>query len=139
MFKSIVLGLDGSEQSMLALKHAADLAEAFDAKLFMVHAYPYTSDLRDYREYDKLLARRKTVGLNFFAEARKRLGSVSIDIEEDLLEGPAAEAILAVVGSRNADLVILGTRGMGSFKGLLLGSVSTKVTHRAPCPVMVIP
>ena len=45
----------------------------------------------------------------------------SFDVEEDLLEGPAAEAILSVAEIRKADLIILGTRGMGSFKGLLVG------------------
>lgn len=48
MFKCIVLALDGSEHSLSALKYARKLAESFRAKLIMVHAYPRTSDLRDY-------------------------------------------------------------------------------------------
>ena len=70
-------------------------------------------------------------------EARKRLGNVSIDVHEELLEGPEAEAILAVAETRQADLIIMGTRGLSSLQGLLLGSVAHKVIHHASCPVMV--
>jgi nucleotide-binding universal stress UspA family protein len=59
-------------------------------------------------------------------------------VEEDLLEGPAAEAILSAAAIRNADLIVMGSRGMGSLKGMVFGSVSTKVSHYAPCPVMVV-
>jgi nucleotide-binding universal stress UspA family protein len=138
MFKCIVLALDGSEHSLLALQYARRFAESFGAKLIMVHAYSRTSDLRDYEGYDRLVSQRKNAGQQIFESARNRLGEVSIDIEEDLLEGPAAEAILSVAEIRKADLIILGTRGMGSFKGLLVGSVSNKVTHHASCPVMVV-
>lgn len=139
MFNTIVLGLDGSKQSMLALKFSANLSQTFNAKLIIVHAYPFTSDLRNYKEYDKLLVLRQAAGLEIFAQARKNIGSLSIEIEDDLLEGPAAEAIISAAESREADLIVLGTRGMGPFKGLLLGSVSTKVMQHATCPVMVVP
>jgi len=139
MFNKVVLGLDGSKQSMLALKFSANLSLTFNAKLIIVHAYPFTSDLRNYKEYDKLLVQRQAAGLEFFAQARESIGSLSIEIEDDLLEGPAAEAIISVAESREADLIVLGTRGMGPFKGLLLGSVSTKVMQHATCPVMVVP
>jgi nucleotide-binding universal stress UspA family protein len=138
MFKCIVLALDGSEHSLLALEYARRLAETFGAKLIMVHAYPRTSDLRDYDGYDRLVSRRKNAGQKVLESARNRLGNGTIDVEEDLLESPAAEAILSVAKIRKADLIILGTRGMGSLKGLLVGSVSNKVTHHASCTVMVV-
>ncbi|MCK7482230.1 MAG: universal stress protein [Candidatus Moduliflexus flocculans] len=59
-------------------------------------------------------------------------------MDEDLLEGPAAEAILSAAAIRNSDLIVMGSRGMGALKGMVLGSVSTKVFHYAPCPVMVV-
>ena len=139
MFNTIVLGLDGSKQSMIALEFSANLSQTFNAKLIIVHAYQFTSDLRNYKEYDKLLIQRQAAGVDFFAQARKNIGSLSIEIEDDLIEGPAAEAIISVAESREADLIVLGTRGMGPFKGLLLGSVSTKVMQRSTCPVMVVP
>jgi nucleotide-binding universal stress UspA family protein len=59
-------------------------------------------------------------------------------MDEDLLEGPAAEAILSAAATRNSDLIVMGSRGMGSLKGMVFGSVSTRVAHYAPCPVMVV-
>ena len=56
---------------------------------------------------------------------------------EELHEGPEAESILKVAESRKADLIVMGTRGLGMLKSYLVGSVSRKVIHHASCPVMV--
>jgi len=138
MFKCIVVGVDGSVSSLLALKYASGLAESYGAKLIMVHSYPHTSDLREYDEYDKLLAKRKDAGHKVLDLARDNVNAYAVDVEVDLLEGPAANALLKVVKARRADLVVIGTRGMGSLKGVIFGSVSTKVMQYAPCPVMVV-
>jgi nucleotide-binding universal stress UspA family protein len=138
MFTSIIAALDGSEQSMQALKYARKIAECFGAKLVLVYAYPHTSDLRDSVEYNNLVAQRKRAGHKIMEAARKHLAETSIEVEEDLLEGPAADAILSAAEIRHADLIVLGTRGMGSLKGMVFGSVSTKVSHYASCPVLVV-
>ena len=138
MFNLIVLALDGSDQSIKALKYAIGLAECSAADLIIVHAYSHTSDLRGKEEYERLVAQRKSAGQKILDDARAQLKNTDINVEENLLEGPAAEAILSVAKTRSADLIIMGTRGMGSLEGLLLGSVSTKVTRDAPCTVMVV-
>jgi nucleotide-binding universal stress UspA family protein len=138
MYASIIVALDGSEQSLLALDHARAIAECFRSKLILVHAFPHTSDLRDSIEYNNLVALRIKGGEEIIEAARKLLGRTSIEVDEDLLEGPAAEAILSVAGTRHSDLIVMGSRGMGSLKGMVFGSVSTKVAHYAPCPVMVV-
>lgn len=138
MFETILVALDGSEQSLLALKYAKELAETHHAKMIMIHAYPNTSDLRDVPGYEKLVSQRKNFGQKILDHARNQMGDVSFEVEEDLLEGPAADAVLSVAGTRKADLIVLGTRGMGTLKGVIFGSVSNKVMHYAPCPVMVV-
>jgi nucleotide-binding universal stress UspA family protein len=139
MYASIIVAVDGSEQSMLALEHARAIAECFGSKLILVHAFPHTSDLRDSIEYNNLVALRVKRGEEIIEVARERLGrTTSIEVDEDLLEGPAAEAILSAAATRNSDLIVMGSRGMGSVKGVVFGSVSTKVSHYAPCPVMVV-
>lgn len=138
MFKSIIAAIDGSEQSLLGLRHAGELAACFGGRVILVHAYPHTSDLRDMVEYNTLVARRKLTGQRVLEAARKHLGAVAVEVEEDLLEGPPAEAILSVAEARRADLIVMGTRGMGSLKGMVFGSVSTQVAHYAHCPVMVV-
>ena len=138
MFASIIVALDGSEQSLLALEHARAIAESFGSKLILVHAFPPTSDLRDSKQYNNLVALRTIEGQAIIDTARKKLGRTSIEVEEDLIEGPAAEALLSVASIRNSELIVMGSRGMGSLKGLVFGSISTKVSHYAPCPVMVV-
>ena len=138
MFNTIILGVDGSEAGWRALKYARNVAEKYDAKLIIVHAYPRTSDLHDCDGYDNLLFERKSRGQKIIETGRKLIGASSITVEEDLLEGPAAEAILSVVQVRHADLVVIGSRGMGAIKGMIFGSVATKVSHHADCPVMIV-
>jgi nucleotide-binding universal stress UspA family protein len=138
MYNLIIVALDGSQHSHKALDVACDLGEKYHAKLILLHAYQSTSDLRGTDEFNQLVAIRKGAGEEIIRDARQQMGSPSIEIEEDLLEGPAADAIVRVAQTRKADLVVMGTRGRGSFKGLLFGSVSTKVTHYAPCDVLVV-
>jgi nucleotide-binding universal stress UspA family protein len=70
--------------------------------------------------------------------AKKAIGDTSIEIEEELLEGPVADAIISSASIRKVDLIVMGSRGMGSLKGLVFGSVSNKVSQYAPCAVLVV-
>lgn len=138
MFKTIVAAIDGSEHSLQALNCAKNLASDYAAKLVVVHAYPHTSDLHAFEGYHKLLTKRKSEGEKILALAKEMIGKSTVNLQETLLEGPAAEAILSVAHTRCADLIVLGTRGMGAVKGLLFGSVATKISHHAPCAVLVV-
>jgi nucleotide-binding universal stress UspA family protein len=138
MFNLIIVALDGSAHSLKALDYARELAEKHGSKLILLHAYHSTSDLRGAEEFNRMVGLRKQKGDAIIKEACRRLGQVSFEVEADLLEGPAADAIVTVVEARNADLVVMGTRGMGSLKGFLFGSVSTKVTHYAQCSVLLV-
>ena len=138
MFKRIIVAVDGSEHSDRALKYTQGLAECFGAAVWLVHAFPHTSDLLGYDEYEQLVSRREGAGQEILDEARQKLGETNFEVHEELLEGPAAEAILSVAKTRQADLIVMGTRGLSSLGGLLFGSVSNKVSHYASCPVMLI-
>jgi nucleotide-binding universal stress UspA family protein len=138
MFSSIIVALDGSTHSFKALDYGKELAKKHGGKLVLLHAYHQTSDLRGADGFNQMVARRKRAGEKILEEARSRLGENGIEIEEDLLEGPPADAIVSAAEVRKAALVVMGTRGMGSFTGLVFGSVSTKVTQYAPCPVLVV-
>lgn len=138
MFRNILLAVDGSAHSDLAADYAGEMAAAFKATLFIVHAYPQTSDLLGYDDFEKLVARRKSSGQTILNKVRERLADRGLTIHEDLLEGPEAEAILAAGAAQSVDLIVMGTRGLGTIEGIMFGSVSRKVTHHAPCPVMLI-
>ena len=138
MFKTIITAIDGSERSWQALKYAQSLAVKFAAKLILVHAYPHTSDLHDFEGYEKLLSQRKRAGEKILETGCQLISGADINWETDLLEGPAADAILSAAEAHKADLIVLATRGMGAVKGLLFGSVATKVAHYAVCSVLVV-
>lgn len=138
MFKKIIVAIDGSDHSHRAIDYAKGLAEQFGSGLWLVHVFPHTSDLLGYDEYEKLIGRRENKGQTILDKARQELGDTKIDVHEELLEGPEAEAILSVADARQADLIVMGTRGRSSLQGLLLGSVSQKVIHLAKCPVLVV-
>ena len=137
MFQNIVLAYDGSEYSNKALQCAQSIAERFEATLWLVHIFPHTSDLLGYENFEKLFAKRKSAGQAVLDTARQKLGITTFIVNEELREGPEAESILKVAESCKADLIVMGTRGLGMLKSYLVGSVSRKVIHHAQCPVMV--
>ncbi len=138
MFKNILLAVDGSEYSNNALAYAKNVAEHYRATLWLVHVFPHTSDLLGYDDFEKLYSKRKCTGQSVLEAALEKLGQPAFKVREELLEGPEAESILKFAGNNQADLIVMGTRGLGAVKGLLLGSVSRKVIHDATCPVMVV-
>jgi nucleotide-binding universal stress UspA family protein len=138
MYRKILVALDGSEHAVRALQQAAVLAHAFDSLLILVHAYPGTSDLLGYSDYARLVAKRKEKGQELLDEMRGELKDPKLVVEEDLLEGPEAEAILNAAEAHEAGLIVMGSRGLGTLKGWLLGSVSRKVSQLAKCPVLLV-
>jgi nucleotide-binding universal stress UspA family protein len=138
MFKNILLAFDGSDYSSKALTYAINLAEQYGATLWLVHVFPHTSDLLGYEDYEKLFAKRKSAGQVVIDEALQKLDESKLKVRTELQGGSEAETILQTAQNSQADLIVMGTRGLGAVKGLLLGSVSRKVIHYAACPVMVV-
>ena len=138
MFKNIVLAVDGSEYSLRALEYARSLALNYKASLWLVHVFSHTSDLLGYQDFEKLYAKRKGAGQAILDDALAKLSDANFEIHAELVEGSDAEAILTLAEKHEVDLIVMGTRGFGSVKGLLVGSVSRKVIHLSSCPVMVV-
>jgi len=138
VLKNIVLAFDGSEYSNRALIYAKTLAERFEATLWLVHIFSHTSDLLGYEAYEKFYSKRKAGGQVVLDEALQELSNTRLDVRAELQEGPEAESILNIAKNCQADLIVMGTRGHGTLKGLLVGSVSRKVIYHSSCPVMVV-
>jgi nucleotide-binding universal stress UspA family protein len=138
MFKNIVLAFDGSKFSNKALQCAKSISERFEATLWLVHVFRNPSDLLGYTDYEKLYARRKSAAQAVLDDARQKFGTTTFIVNEELREGYESESILKVAENCEADLIVMGTRGLGAVKGFLVGSVSRKVIHYASCPVMVV-
>lgn len=138
MFENILLAVDGSDHSLKAAKLAGDLARLSGGKLRVVTAYEEVPSYLGEPNLSQTIANRTAKAEEILDKATKEIGEIPGDSELDILSGDPAETILQVVDIYNIDLVIMGTRGQGGIKSLLLGSQSHKVVSTAPCPVMLV-
>jgi nucleotide-binding universal stress UspA family protein len=144
MFGRIVVGTDGSETADEAVSQAGDLAKQLGATLAIVSAFEPvpSSRLREERQQvpDDLahtVGPREDVDATL-AEAAKRSKEKGVDVETFARQGDPADAILDVAEEGNADLIVVGNKGMTGAKRFLLGSVPNKVSHHAPCSVLIV-
>ena len=138
MFNKILLATDGSPDAMQALAYARDLALRDGAPVVVVHAFePVPTYLGDPLE-GRVLARHVSAGEEVADAAVAKLREAGVDVVVEVLEGPAADAILSVAGVRECDLIVMGTRGHGRLASLILGSVSHRVLAHARAPVLVV-
>ena len=86
----------------------------------------------------QVIAKRTEKAEQVLESTTKEIGDIPAGCETDILSGDPAEAILRSVETFNIDLIVMGTRGQGDIKSLLLGSQSHKVVSTAPCPVMLV-
>ncbi|MEP7115285.1 MAG: universal stress protein [Ilumatobacteraceae bacterium] len=137
--KRIVVGVDGSPESLRALAWAYDEALASGAVLDVVHAwaYPYSVSRNSMREVRKPMEFEAVNELQTSLDSLgARLTEGSVVVNPKLCENTPAEALLKA-GSR-ADLIVVGSRGRGGLRSVLLGSVSRSVMYHALCPVAVV-
>jgi nucleotide-binding universal stress UspA family protein len=145
MFSSIVVGTDGSQTAREAVGQAVEMAKRLDASLHIVSAYEPVSGqgLRDAPtislapDPEWVIKLREEVDATL-EEAATIAREAGVAVSVYARQGDAADAILDVAEERGADLVIIGNKGMTGAKRFLLGSVPNKVSHYAPCAVMII-
>jgi nucleotide-binding universal stress UspA family protein len=145
LFASIVVGTDGSAMATSAVRYAIDLARELGARLQIVSAYEPVSDqrLRNERiEVPKDLQwiinpHEDVLAMLDRARADAQLAGVE-HVETFARQGDAADAILDVAEEQRSDLIVVGNRGMTGAKRFLLGSVPNKVSHHAPCSVLIV-
>ena len=124
VYRSIVVGTDGSETAQRAVATAADLARLAGAALEVVSAYEPVN-LRE--DVDATLA-----------DAVERLEGSGLAVRTHTREGDPADAILDVAEEQNADLIVVGNKVMTGARRFLLGSVPNKISHYAPCSVLIV-
>ena len=144
MFKSIVVGTDGSDTASQAVRQAVDLARAVGAEIELVSAYePVPAQrLREERrqapeDLQWAINPREDVDATL-EQAAKIARDVGVAVEMFPRQGDPADAILDVAEERDADLIVVGNKGMTGAKRFLLGSVPDKISHHAPCSVLIV-
>jgi len=140
----MVVGTDGSDTAGEAVRQATVLARQIGAKVHLVSAYEPVPEarLREEREglpgdVEWLINPREDVS-STLKDAAEEIRNQGLRVEVHAREGDPADAILDVAEEQGADLIVVGNKGMTGAKRFLLGSVPNKVSHHAPCSVMII-
>ncbi len=144
MFDSIVVGTDGSSTAGEAVRQAIDLASKVGAKLNLVSAYEPVpgARLREERleapdDLQWMINPREDVEVTLKAAA-VAAEEKGVHAETFARQGDPADAIIDIAEELGSDLIIVGNKGMTGAKRFLLGSVPNKVSHHAPCSVLII-
>jgi nucleotide-binding universal stress UspA family protein len=140
MYKTVVVGTDGSARAEKAVDEAIDLAKSENASLYLVAAFSAHE-----RHWEQLQSSAKTSRVNLgevaehvLARAAKRAAEQGVPVDYSAEEGDPAEVLIEVADRQNADLIVVGNKGMTGARRFFLGSVPNKVIHHAPCGVMVV-
>ncbi|HEX4733511.1 MAG TPA: universal stress protein [Thermoleophilaceae bacterium] len=145
MYGSIVVGTDGSDTAKEAVRQATELAKAVGGRILLVSAYEPVPESRLRQEASDVPAdvswmvnpREDVQGVLDDAAERIKANGLA-EVETYAREGDPADAILDVAEEQKADLIVVGNKGMTGARRFLLGSVPNKVSHHAPCNVMIV-
>ncbi len=150
MSKKYLVAVDGSDHGWKALDLATDLAAVSDAELIILHVVPYEPMPEGLQQYARIEGIRieelkaqvhysTAIGDRITSEAEARVRKNGLArVTTQVVEGNPANKIVALAESEGADMIFLGSRGLGDAKSLLLGSVSHKAMHLAPCTCVAV-
>ena len=133
----IVIATDGSSGSRHALEQGFDLASALGADVSVVYVRHAPHAFLGAPYYQDVLTEEGQHARAVIADAKLSAIRYDVDPDYEVLEGEPVDSILAFADSRDADLIVVGSRGLGRVAGTVLGSVSKEIIRRAERPVMV--
>lgn len=144
MFGSIVVGTDGSEAGSAAVREAIELAARTQARLLIVSAYEPVSDAQLRHRLEGIpdeafwmVPHEDALQILERAASDARQGGVGA-VHTFPRQGDAADAIIDIAEEEGGDLIVVGNRGLTGAKRFLLGSVPSRVSHHAPCSVLIV-
>ena len=142
-YRRVVVGTDGSETATAAVRQAAELAGASDAELVIVTAYvpEHASPDPNGEAPEEIRWRLTDVGeaeehADAARQAAHEAGAKKVRIRAE--QGDAADVLIDVAEDTGAGCIVVGSRGMASTSRFILGSVPNRVSHHAPCDVLIV-
>jgi nucleotide-binding universal stress UspA family protein len=140
MLSKILAAVDGSDNSFRALDHAIFLAKRVEAHLTAIHVVenPPTVYVESQKLLNELLTKYKAESAKVLDRCKQAAEMSGVNIETVLAEGDAATNILGYAQREDFDLVVIGSRGLGKFKEMVLGSTSSKVLHHTKSAVLIV-
>ncbi|MBS7649869.1 MAG: universal stress protein [Candidatus Bathyarchaeia archaeon] len=137
MMKKLLVPVDGSESSNMAVKYACEIAHKFGSEITLLCVIPppivlgVEAGVIDYRPLEES-------GRTVIEKAKRMVESAGLSASTRLETGQVADIIVNIAKEEKTDLIIIGSRGLSGVKRFLLGSVSNRVSHHAPCPVLIV-
>jgi nucleotide-binding universal stress UspA family protein len=144
LIKTIIVGTDGSDTAAQAVVQAGELAEKLEGTLVIVSAFDPVPEtrLQDERtqvpeDVEWAINQREDVDA-MLSQVSAPLKERGISVRTTARQGNPADAILDVAEEEGADLIVVGNKGMAGARRFLLGSVPNKISHHAPCSVLIV-
>lgn len=141
-YRKILIPIDGSAHSVKAVSHGRLLAECFNAEVGLLFVLGIFQELQPFTQMsvnyisEKFYDEAQEYGQKVLDDTAALLPSVAVTTFLEI--GSPAEVITEFSKANGYDLIVIGSRGLGLIKGVVMGSVSSHVVHNAPCPVMVV-
>ncbi len=144
-YKNIIVSTDGSVNSKRALEHAIVLASSLGASITLVYVANIVSVISNFDQIPNASGYvTEQVALDMEEEGKGVLDDFAkevpegIDVKTVFEVGSPGPAVLSVAKKYKADLIVMGSRGLGPLKGLFMGSVSSYVVTHSGCPVLIV-
>ena len=143
MIESMLVATDGSETAGVAVTEAADLAAGTGARVHVVTAYqPLHARVATGRtvdpEVDQWQLAQDSWADSVLDDARAVMKLRGVEAQPYARKGDPADAIIGLAEELGADLIVVGNKGLSGARRFLLGSVPDKVSHHAPCSVLIV-
>ncbi|MCG9515595.1 universal stress protein [Acinetobacter pittii] len=143
LYPHILVPIDGSETSMVAMKEAIKLGKALNSKITVVQVMaldPFIADAYvKTGKTNELIERTRTYLLDILEQAKQQFSNEGLTVETKLLEGFVVhEEIIQAAQDLNADLIVMGSHGRTGVRKLVLGSVAQKVLGESHIPVLIV-
>jgi nucleotide-binding universal stress UspA family protein len=140
MFSKLLVPVDGSENAVRALEAAIFLSKKIDAHVTVMHVMqkPPTVYIHPQKELEELLLNYRREAEQILARCEEVGNRNEVELKKVIIEGDVASKILRFAENEGLDMIVMGHRGSGRFKEMVLGSVSQKVLNRTKRSVLII-
>ena len=137
LYMNILVPLDGSEYSQKALLQACDMAKNYQSNLILVYVVdkPISLNLLDRKEYLKIL---RSFGQKVLVKAKQTAKLEGLDATTIMKEGNISNEILKLAKIKKCNLIIIGSKGLGTTARFFLGSVSNKLANSSTCSILIV-
>jgi len=139
MYNKVLVPIDGSNISIKAMQHAAEIASKMGATITLFHVVtPLPSSIQSTVYEKQLIDAILDNGKDILDMAKNDLNSIDLAVDTEMVLGEPSFEICQKAKEGDFDLVVIGSRGLGELSGFIMGSISRRVVRHLHCPVLVV-